>query len=98
MHLVHISSQLLVSVFFIAIPTKTENFKFLPTFIKVLSASGGCTPRPPLSELPSKSCFSAGSLLDDSKKKKRMEKKEIVQFCNYHNILSIHSCSIVFNQ
>ena len=96
MHSVHISSQLLVSVLFIAVPTNTENFKCLPTFIKVLSASGGC--RPPLSELPSKSCFSAGSLLDDSKKKKRMERKEIVQFCNYHNILSIHSCSIVFNQ
>jgi len=36
MHSVRVSSQLLVSGLFIAVPTNTENFDFFPTLVCVL--------------------------------------------------------------
>jgi len=36
MHSVHVSSQLLVPVLFIVVPTNTENFKFFITLVCVL--------------------------------------------------------------
>jgi len=41
MHSVHVSSQLLVSMLFIAVPTNTENFKFSYTCIYY---AGDCGP------------------------------------------------------
>ena len=37
MHLVRVSSQLLVSALFIAVPTNTENFKFFLTLVQFMS-------------------------------------------------------------